>query len=387
MKIIFVTVLVSFWAISPSTGFIPKKYFAWTFDYELPLDLITHTDMSRAAILEVAADVLRDNPNPESEGSTSRISALSSLNEKNLITAYYGERQPSILSTFRGVIRTINDANADVDLGGEEKVAAAHFDSEQFQAGQNRLVEKRQNIGEKILSSDFDLARAETGRLFHTLQDFYSHSNWIENGNRVPYSVLGKIDERPGIVAGPTTQTCRDCTRAAFTIAYRCENNIVTNLLTSGYHGKQRDSDGQEIIKPHGKCSHGGFLDTTSDADATGGINKDSPFRVWSPHLDLYNEAARVAQQATADMLQEIRSDVNNDQLFSMYLGIDIAAQSISIAYVIDTSESMDDELPEIQATIPRIRADLNRFSANGNMNVRYILVPFNDPDMSLFSV
>ena len=101
--------------------------------------------------------------------------------------------------------------NPNEEPGTEKKLDEAHFDSEQFQTGQNRLIEIRQNIVTQILMRNFDLARRETGRLFHTLQDFYSHSNWIENGNRVPYDVLGRLNERPGIVADNDRPTCTDC--------------------------------------------------------------------------------------------------------------------------------------------------------------------------------
>ena len=42
----------------------------------------------------------------------------------------------------------------------------------------------------------------------------------------------------------------------------------------------------------------------------------------------------------------------------------------------------MEEELPEIQATIPEIRASLQQYvdSFSGSIQVRYILVPFNDP-------
>ena len=390
--------LVLIWMASPSAGFIPTKFLPWTVKgLDLSRDsALTHKDISRAAILNIAADLLRDNPNPDNPESTSRIATLlSPLNEDSLITAYYGKRQQSLTRTFRNVIEVIGDANAGIDLGEENKNPAAHFNSEEFQAGQNRLVGLRQSIVTQIQMENYDLARTETGRLFHTLQDFYSHSNWIENGNRLPYHVLGRNNERPSNIADRSTQTCRDCEESESTFnlrlfsidlgrtvrPYICSDNIASTLLTSGYHSSQIGANGQGIEKPAGKCSHGGFRDATSDMSSTGGINKDSPFEVWSPHYYLHQEAARVAQQATVDMLQEIRGDVNNDPAFSMYLGLNIA-QAISIAYVIDTTGSMSEELPKIRATIGTIRENLKQYmeSFSGPIRVRYILVPFNDP-------
>ena len=163
---------------------------------------------------------------------------------------------------------------------------------------------------------------------------------------------------------------------------YRCDNNIrreilSNRLLTSGYY---------VINKPSGKCSHGGFLDPSS---ARGGINKDSPYPDWSPHHTQHFDAARVAEQATVTMLNQIRSDVDNDELFAAFLGIFISTPmpqlqivAASIAYVIDTSGSMTEELPEIQATIPAIRESLQQYreSLGDNAEVNYILVPYNDP-------
>lgn len=386
-----------------AAGFVPNRYLAWTLNaLSFSFDsTITHRDMTRSAILEVAADVLRDNPNPASVGSSQRISALSQPDEEGLVTAYYGEIQRGVTRNFENVIEAIQDANSDVDLGAESRLAEAHFDSETFQAGHNRLVELRQIIVSQIMMENFATARREAGRMLHTLQDFYSHSNWIENGHRSPYSVLGRPDERgPSNIASPRRQTCDDCQERGTVIVgqilsflssehqsarkyYACQDNIILQrgILTSGYHGGQRDNSGQIIDKPRGKCSHGGFLDATSDSFAKGGINKDSPFEKWSPHYYYYDEAVLVAQQATVDILQEIRRDVDDDLLFGEFLGLTLN-EAASIAYVIDTTGSMDDELPEIQATIPQIRASLQQYvdSFSGNIQVRYILVPFNDP-------
>ena len=407
--------LVLFLAVRPSEEFIPSTFYKYllnvsTLDFS---SFATHKDMTKSAVLSVAADVLRDNPNPESDGSGQRISALQNLDESRLLTAYYGEKRRNRIREFENAIAIMIHSNAEVD-SKEEKDAAAHFDSERFQTGQNRLVEKRHMTVSYIMSRNFDTARRETGRLLHTLQDFYSHSNWIENGNLSPYRVLGKPNERPENIAQPLTQTCTDCNEVGtvgrlFNLiskflksgsVYECSNVEgslqARGILTSGYHGGQKDTNNQVIDKPSGKCSHGGVLDSLSDSHARDGINKDSPNSKWSPHYYLFNDAAAVATQATIDFLQEIRNEINDDQLFASFLGItlnrdngdDVMNNSTgtrlsvavsSVTYVIDTTGSMAEELPEIQATIPTIRRDL--IDAFGtDMQVRYILVPFNDP-------
>ena len=115
-----------------------------------------------------------------------------------------------------------------------------------------------------IKSGDYDAARKlkDSGRMFHTLQDFYSHSNWIENGNEAPNPVLGQPGQRIENIASPTQQTCLDnCVLKRgkynkYLNYYDCHNNIVESLkinkiLTSGYVSDSMDSEGKEIKKNH----------------------------------------------------------------------------------------------------------------------------------------
>ena len=86
----------------------------------------------------------------------------------------------------------------------------------------------------------------------------------------------------------------------------------------------QKMTKKQIIEKPigKGKCNHGGLIDKTRDTSAKGGINKDSPYEVLSPHYKLHAKAAEVAQQATIDMLGNLRNEVGNDLQFGKYLGV-----------------------------------------------------------------
>jgi hypothetical protein len=295
--------------------------------------------MTRNAILQVAAEVLRANTNPRDSQSSQRLSALNRLDEASLITAYYGPDSNRNKQLFKDAVDRMKKETAAVDypskLGyGERKLAAAHFDSEQFESGQNRLIALRQSVVSSIKAGNFDAARRDTGRMFHTLQDFYSHTNWIENGNRAPNPVLGQPNKRIDNVASPTQQTCLDnCVlkrgkHNPFNY-YDCPDNMVESLkingvLTSGYGSGSKDNTGREIEKPYGKCSHGGIRwgNSNQNLPARGGINKDSPYPAISPHNYLHKEAAEVAEQATIDMLRDLRRDVSNDVLFGAYLGV-----------------------------------------------------------------
>ena len=415
--VIFTLFLTGWNSLVPSvSGFVPVTWLSWLLNgatLQFNRGTVTHGDMTKEALLQITRVIFLDNPNNENTGSTSRILSLQSIDESSLITAYYGRKEESITDKFESVIDAITKANANVDLGGEEeKLAEAHFDSEQFQAGQNRLVMLRQCAVSSIKMMNFGMARQDTGRMLHTLQDFYSHSNWLENGNADIYRILGRPDRRPQPVADADQETCSDCREDGTVIVgriielstkileliglydqiesaeklYACTNNLrgylsTRGVLTSGYYTGNHHFGGQLITKPRGKCSHGGFLDSTSDLSAKGGINKDSQNKKWSPHHYHHSTAAEMAEEATVDILQEMRKDINNDSLFAEFLGISVNTVSASIAYVIDTTGSMGEELPEIQATIPQIRVNLQAYAeTNGITNIRYILVPFNDP-------
>jgi len=63
-------------------------------------------------------------------------------------------------------------------------------------------------------NKDLDEARGRIGDLLHTLQDFYSHSNWIEMG-RTEINDRITIQEDIGQIARPDQATCTSdgCTK------------------------------------------------------------------------------------------------------------------------------------------------------------------------------
>ncbi len=224
-----------------------------------------------------------------------RTDELASVDTARLLEGRVSRRLFRLVksSKFKDAVKEIEYANADVDnhFKKESKIAAAHFDGEQFREGSLRLICLKKQVISLIKNAgdnevEYIKARKEAGRLLHTLQDFYSHSNWIEAGNNDPLSILGDKIISDNEIAGADEKTCRDCTSAGKRHIIGlgdddCNNNLLnTKKLTSGYYG------GQDVAKPVGvgKCSHGGFLDKSRKLDSKGGINKDSSLRYLSPH-------------------------------------------------------------------------------------------------------
>jgi len=75
-----------------------------------------------------------------------------------------------------------------------------------------------------VLNKTKDLiqARQLLGQLLHTLQDFYSHSNWIELGKNEINEHLG-IHENIGPVAAPNQSTCTS--KGCITKRVKCVRN------------------------------------------------------------------------------------------------------------------------------------------------------------------
>ncbi|KAJ8280738.1 hypothetical protein GJAV_G00058410 [Gymnothorax javanicus] len=178
----------------------------------------------------------------------------------------------------RGFWRAVGEvvwANAAMDfLSTTRSDPVYHFDSERVGGAQGML---RLLWAQTLLSAragDYQGARNSLGQLFHSLQDFYSHSNWVEMGQRSIYLHLLHPEQPAVPVASEDTRTCAECYSAT------CRDNILLRerppVLTTGYFSANPP-------KPAGKCSHGGLLDSSRHQGAQGGINKDSTSPFFSP--------------------------------------------------------------------------------------------------------
>ncbi|XP_030589549.1 von Willebrand factor A domain-containing protein 7-like [Archocentrus centrarchus] len=325
---------------------------------------LTHRDITQRAVLRKTAEVCRDIA--ASKGLDFSLTIDNSLSVEMVQRACSSAgTSTSLLSTIKFVtsIATMYLSNAIVDqmfvLSAER-----HFDDETFQKGRDIITKGVSAVKASVKLENFNTGRWTLGQICHTLQDFYSHSNWVELGNKAPYSALIRLDQPLQNLAGPSTPTCRNC------IGDNCTNNILPDvlqrgLLTSGYFNIFFSS------KPAGKCSHGGFFDRTSRKDPVGGINKDT---FDSSHGFLHYDAANLAVLATMELLEDIRLAAG-DRNFTRLMGL---SQSPVLCFVIDTTGSMGDDIAEVK----RVSSDIiNRRRGTEQEPSAYILVPFNDPD------
>ncbi|KAM3867752.1 von Willebrand factor A domain-containing protein 7-like [Diretmus argenteus] len=324
----------------------------------------THRDITQWAVLRKTAEVCRDIAVAEGRDFDLKIDNSLSINKVQQVCSSIGA-STSLLSTakFHSSIANMYLSNAQVDVMYALS-ATHHFDDESFQGGRDIIRAGMFAVKDRVKLESFSSGRWILGQICHTLQDFYSHSNWVELGNVASYSALVRPDEPLENLAGQRTPTCRNCTGG------NCDNNLLPELLqqrllTSGYFNIFSPE------KPAGKCSHGGSFDRTSLQDPVGGISKDD---VGASHGSLHHTAANLAVNATMDLLQDIRAAVG-DTNFLRLMGL---SQSSVLCFVIDTTGSMSDDIAEAKrvsfSIIDSKRGTQQEPSA-------YILVPFNDPE------
>jgi von Willebrand factor A domain-containing protein 7 len=266
----------------------------------------------------------------------------------------------SLTQSMKDAIDEAIEANAGVD--DNQKDGFWHFDGESFSNGRERVVAlKAQVISQLQNSSDGAAARQSLGQALHTLQDFYSHSNWVELGHSSPNADITRSG--PLLFAGSSERTCADNILLPGT-----SGTLVTTKLTSGYY------HGENEVKPvpdPGKCNHGGL----ADGLFTDGINKDVTNISWAPHGFFHDSAASVAQEATKQLIRDIKNTpgVTLSQMKKLF-GIEL-----TLAIAIDTTGSMGSIIEAVkQQAISMVDSRIG----TALEPTKYVLAPFNDPSV-----
>ena len=290
---------------------------------------------------------------------------------------FFGQQTGSM----RDAIKEIWRANADVD--DDQKTAAKHFDGESLPEGQARIIALRESVIMALQKNDGEGARIALGGVLHTIQDFYSHTNWVELGNTMPHPGLG----RPGNALtrlAATIRTCKDCVHHIFS-CNDCDRNLITTGLTSGYYGGE---DPPFNVKPRGKCSHGGPFDKSAGGGVLegDGINKDSSNCKFSPHNSWHERAAAVAKEATKQFIRDIKAAVTPQQLklllgagsADFIIAIEVPKKRVAqaLANSIGTTQDMGSFIDAVKEQAIHI---VNARLGTDEEPTKYVLVPFND--------
>src|SRR6266404_5575049 len=297
--------------------------------------------------------------------------AITSDAIKQLDQEFFGISR--LTKPMKKAIEEIADNNINVD--DDQNTAYLHVDGESFPEAQSLLFVLFDDLVRALQNKDAGLARERTGRALHTIQDFYSHSNWVELGNGSPNPSLGRrgnpINRLPQNVA-----TCQNCTGGLPPLLCpNCSGNLITSQLTSGYYGGE---SAPFNVKPAGKCSHGGLTDSSATGFFGEGINKDSFDCEFSPHNTLHSAAASVAGEATKQFFRDIKAAVTPRQL-KLLLGV-----GPTLAIAMDTTGSMGSIIDGVKQQAIQI---VNSRLGTNEEPSKYVLAPFNDPGVGPITV
>ncbi|CAK6447157.1 unnamed protein product [Pipistrellus nathusii] len=322
---------------------------------------VTHQDLTEAAALNATLQLFLERPPPGRAPLRLEDFLGRTLLADDLFAAYFGPGAPA--RRFRAALGEVSRANAAQDfLPPARGDPDWHFDAERLGPGRARLAGALREALAAAQAGEQALARQRLGAALHALQqDFYSHSNWVELGQRRPHPHLLRPRQELSGLAREGDPTCADCAELS------CPGNLLGSArLTSGYFGAYP-------AKPPGKCSHGGRFDQSSAQPPRGGINKDSTAPGFSPHHALHLQAARLALLASIQAFELLRSRLG-DRGFSRLLAITPAS---SLSFVLDTTGSMGEEIHAAKSQARHIAEQRRGGPAEP---AHYVLVPFHDP-------
>ncbi len=226
--------------------------------------------------------------------------------------------------------------------------SAVHFDNENLAGGSQRINKlKEAAINSAIGENSSGLeARKNIGRALHTIQDYFSHTNHVENSADIPtfgQDVLSSV--------GSGTETCTG------TFLNPGSELIPGVGSTSGYFKIPLCNP------PSGKCRHGLII--------CPGINKDSPSN------DFHDEAFTDANLASRDFVESILNDpriANNIEAIKAIMDI-----GGTLGFIIDDTGSMGPIIDSVKQSVRRLATEAE---GSDDTPEQYLLQTFNDPNV-----
>ncbi|WP_375769385.1 Het-C domain-containing protein [Archangium gephyra] len=279
---------------------------------------------------------------------------------------------PHQTRAMRSAIDETATANAEVDE--DQANGFKHFDGESFAPGKQRLVTLFEGVILSLRAGEAQGARRQLGQALHTLQDFYSHSNWIESGHGGALPSLWRSGEPLPASAAAETPTCKECEPVILSdgsLFLDCGRNLLTPLLTSGFYGGEN-----EVPAVPSKCRHGGPFDT--GPGPSGGINKDTLYQPLSPHFRMHTEAADSALEASKQFIRDLQSQLTRNQL-ELLFGV-----GPTLTLAIGPTGGLGGLLAPLQAQLLQL---VDSRLGTDQEPLRYVLVPFTDASTGPLSV
>ncbi|XP_021352175.1 von Willebrand factor A domain-containing protein 7-like [Mizuhopecten yessoensis] len=332
-------------------------------------DTYTHADITKAGVTRAVANFLTDH---------GLVNGTHTDSDKALKT-YFGsdfdnrekfdKRIGELTARMNSVQR--NFGNIAMYTVNGERIEDA-FNLLVRLSAQTRALTSVNPYGTDTQQRTFDsLAKA----LF-VIQSFYSNTNWVEMNGATYCPAFGGHSGQLPQRAHFLGSTCLDCDSQS---KENCQNNIVTDFLTSGYRPEQ-NIDLPTLISGK-KCGHG--WNTNYTELAIGGISKETSDVTSSPHAHIHSHAVDAAIQATETYLYKNGEGIlSNLTVENFKLLMDLnslqAVSKASLTFVIDVSGSMANDIKAVTDTCIGI---VSGVQGTSNEPTNYILATFNDPE------
>lgn len=363
MQVTVIWVIIWLLTVSARKCFVPAKILdliVEKIDSKTQMDFgkvsrsFSHEDITRRGIIRSLAKFLHEQPNGSNKVHLDSANLERYFQDINqLYRDYFGQK--SHVWGVEVIIKTdFLPYVTLVDLDRTTKnLPCAHFDAEKMAESNQRVIDFTAQIISSINMGKYSQSRKLTGTVLHTIQDFYSHSNWVEMGHQNINTNIGsnKFSFLPTAKLSDTNACLNNCVlvnvpcssivkklasllaglRVKTTLKcpleyYKCDNNVaMLDKLLSGFFSGQKLADGTPVSNPGKmmKCNHGGLLDVDSiHIPALGGINKDAGMYLISPHAHLHLTAAYLAELHTEYFINSIRFQIG-DEKFAKFLKID----------------------------------------------------------------
>jgi hypothetical protein len=210
------------------------------------------------------------------------------------------------------IVEDLGEYNEDTDTGDTKGDSAYHFDNCRFQETSDSIRRRYDEAVTKVASGQYYDALKPFGSILHTVQDFYAHSNWVDNSEQeglfAAYNRFEYPSIRPGDPAGSpygSVAALQQGMPASFSVT-RTSNHRLPSVATPWgtvrglVTGTYENDDGPSACPTNSSLPHGDIeklllLSSTFGLDTNTFMTKDPPF------VALHEEAVTMAIDATTE--------------------------------------------------------------------------------------
>ncbi len=142
---------------------------------------LTHEEIIKRGIIRSVAKFFHEQPRGKDKIDLKTLETEYYSSIKRLYSDYYDKFFCKI--PLEGLIKNIfQKMVVNVDTHRDTKdLPYAHFDADTFLLSNDRVIDYKERIFQKLRKKEYSEAAEITGVILHTIHDFYSHSNWVKH--------------------------------------------------------------------------------------------------------------------------------------------------------------------------------------------------------------